>query len=80
MEKVSLVARVACPYDGGMLKIGQRFSATPEDARLLTMLELASSAEPDEDVPAYKRADLSPDNELPTTKRAYKRRELTPEP
>lgn len=81
MEQVALVARNNLEYPPGRrLKAGQRFEATPEDARLLTtILRIADPVKVH--VKEVTAEPLSTEADEPTkAKRQYKRRDLTPEP
>lgn len=77
METVSLVARVACVYDGRAIKRGQKFSATPEDARLLTLVKMVDEVKPSQ-VPEVSAELIESSDEPPKRKRA--RAELQAEP
>ncbi len=79
METVSLVARSACVYDGQPIKRGQKFLATAEDARLLTLIKLADPVEP-KPVKEVSVAPLTDEADTPAPKRTYRRRDMTPEP
>jgi hypothetical protein len=78
MGMVNLIAKMAFPYCGRSLSIGDRFSATEKDAATLKLIGRAV------DAPRLRRKDLTAEvpqseNTVERTKRQYQRRDLVPE-
>jgi len=73
-KQVLLIAKVEFPYAGVSLRVGERFDAPDDHARLLIAIGRAEDAAPTE-----SETDARPLQPSPPKKRNYKRRDMQAE-